>query len=79
MMTAHLVTDADLLRARTDPQFRQELLAESLETLLAALKRVQRGDIGPDTARQMKEGAALAVQLADRLQRLGIVPRATAA
>jgi len=78
-MTAHLVTEAELLRARTDLQFRQELLADSLETLLAALKRVQRGDIGPETARQMKEGAALAVQLADRLQRLGIAPGPKAA
>lgn len=78
-MPMHLVTDADLSRARIDPQFRQELLAESLETLLAALKRVQVGDIGPDTAQQMKEGAALAVKLADRLQRLGIVPGPQAA
>jgi hypothetical protein len=78
-MAVHLVTDADLLRARTDPQFRQEMLAESLETLLAALKRAQRGDLGPDTARLMKEGATLAVQLADRLQRLGIVPGPKAA
>jgi hypothetical protein len=78
-MPAYLVTEADLVRARTDPQFRQEVLAESLETLLAALKRAQRGDLGPDTAKQMKEGATLAVQLADRLQRLGIVPGPKAA
>jgi hypothetical protein len=78
-MPAYLVTEADLVRARTDPQFRQEVLAESLETLLAALKRAQRGDVGPDTAKQMKEGATLAVQLADRLQRLGIVPGPKAA
>ena len=75
----HLVTDAELSRARIDPQFRQELLAQSLESLLAALKRVQSGDIGPETARQMKEGAALAVQLADRLQRLGVQPGPRAA
>ena len=79
LMAMHLVSDADLSRARNDPQFRQQLLAASLEILLAALKRVQRGDIGPDTARQMREGAALAVQLADRLQRLGIVPGPKAA
>jgi hypothetical protein len=42
--------------------------------LLAALKRVQTGDVSPDAARQLKEGAALAVKLADRLQRLGVVP-----
>ena len=75
----HLVTDADLSRARTDPQFRHELLADSLEMLLDALKRVQSDDVGPDSARQMKEGAALAVQLADCLQRLGVQPDPQAA
>lgn len=68
------VTDADLERARTDPQFRHDLLTQGLETLLAALKRAQSGDAGPDAARRMKEGAALAVQLANKLHRLGIVP-----
>ena len=78
-MLVHLITEADLLRARTDPKFRQEMLAESLEILLAALKRAQLGDLGPDTARLMKEGAVLAVQLADRLQRHATLPGATAA
>lgn len=73
-----LITDADLARARVDTQFRHELLTHSLEALLAALKRAQREEITQATAGQMKEGAALAVQLADRLQRLGIpvTPRA---
>ena len=70
----YLATDADLAQARLDPQFRQDLLAHSLETLLAALKRVQAGDVSADAARQLKEGAALAVKLADLLQRLGVVP-----
>ena len=73
-----VVTDADLARARTDAQFRHEMLTHSLEGLLAALKRAQRTQLKPETAGQMKEGASLAVQLADRLQRLGIpvTPRA---
>ena len=73
-----VVTEADLARARNDAQFRQEMLTYSLEVLLAALKRAQRGELQPETADQMKEGASLAVQLADRLQRLGIpvIPRA---
>jgi hypothetical protein len=50
------VTDQELLRARSDAAFRQRLLAVSLEWLL------------PEAARQMREGVALAVQLADRLQ-----------
>ena len=70
----YLATDADLAQARLDPQFRQDLLAHSLETLLAALKRVQAGDVSADAARQLKEGATLAVKLADLLQRLGAVP-----
>ena len=70
----YLVTNADLERARSDPQFRHDLLTQNLEMLLAALKRAQSGDLGPDTARQMKDGAALAVQLANKLHRLGIVP-----
>jgi hypothetical protein len=73
-----VVTEADLARARTDAEFRQEMLTQSLQALLAALKRAQRTDLKPETATQMKEGASLAVQLADRLQRLGIpvTPRA---
>jgi hypothetical protein len=73
-----VVTEADLARARNDAQFRQEMLTHSLEALLVALKRAQRAELKPETAEQMREGAALAVQLADRLQRLGIpvIPRA---
>jgi hypothetical protein len=70
----YLANDSDLARARLDPQFRQDLLAHSMDTLLGALKRVQAGDVSPNAARQLKEGAALAVKLADLLQRLGIVP-----
>jgi hypothetical protein len=73
-----VVTEADLARARDDAQFRHEMLTHSLEALLSALKRAQRDKVQPEIAGQMKEGAALAVQLADRLQRLGIpvIPRA---
>jgi hypothetical protein len=64
-----LVSEADLARARTDPAFRQQLMATSLETLLAALNDMRRrSDIKPDTARQIREGVDLAVKLADRLQ-----------
>jgi hypothetical protein len=44
-------------------------LAVSLEWLLEALKRMRRSESpSPEAARQMREGVALAVQLADRLQ-----------
>ena len=66
-----LVTEDDIERARTDPGFRQELLARNLEQLLAALNEMRRnnGDRDPDGARQIREGVDLAVQLAGRLQR----------
>ncbi len=66
-----LVTEDDIERARTDPGFRQELLAKNLEQLLAALNEMRRnnGDRDPDGARQIREGVDLAVKLAGRLQR----------
>jgi hypothetical protein len=65
-----LVTEDDLARARRDPQFRQQLLAKNLDHLLGALNRMRRGGGAPtpEGARQLKEGADLAVKLADRLQ-----------
>ena len=65
-----LVTEAELSRARVDPEFRQELMAHNLEALLEALNRVHRGeDLGPDAAKLMREGTTLALQLADQLQK----------
>ena len=64
-----LVTEDDLARARSDPAFRQQLMAENLERLLEALNEMRRAsDIKPEAARQIKEGVDLAVKLADRLQ-----------
>ncbi len=64
-----LVTEEDLARARSDPEFRQQLLAQNLELLLDALNNMRRSsDNAPDSARQLREGADLAVKLADRLQ-----------
>jgi hypothetical protein len=69
---SNLVTEDDLARARSDPEFRQQLLAQNLERLLGALNRMRRAsDTGPDTARQIREGVDLAVELADRLQQNG--------
>ncbi|MDO9413755.1 MAG: hypothetical protein Q7T81_14390 [Pseudolabrys sp.] len=63
-----LATEDDIARARTDPAFRQQLLAHSLERLLAALNTMRKnGDADPDSARQIREGVDLAVKLADRL------------
>jgi hypothetical protein len=65
-----LVTEDDIVRARKDPAFRQQLLAENLERLLAALNIMRRNsDTDPKSARQIREGVDLAVKLADRLQK----------
>jgi hypothetical protein len=64
-----LVTEDDLARARSDPFFRQQLLAENLERLLQALNNLRKiSDPKPDAARQIREGVDLAVKLADRLK-----------
>ena len=67
-----LISDDDLARARSDPNFRQQLLAENLERLLEALNKMRRAHCeSPEAARQMREGVDLAVKLADRLQQNG--------
>ena len=64
-----LVTEQDLERARGDAAFRQQLMANSLERLLEALKQMRKADDpSPESARQLREGVDLAVKLADRLQ-----------
>lgn len=65
-----LATEADLARARTDPDFRRRMMAQSLELLIAALHRARRGAFQPETVRQIKEGTDLAVELAERLQHI---------
>jgi hypothetical protein len=66
------VTDADLGRARQDPQFRHKLVADNLEHLLAALNKLRAAAAGkdPDRDRQIKEGVNLAVKLADVLHKI---------
>ena len=63
-----LVTEDDIARARRDPAFRQQFLAQNLDRLLEALETMRRAsNQDADTARLIKEGADLAVKLADRL------------
>jgi hypothetical protein len=72
-----LVTEDELARARTDPAFRQQFLAQNLDRLLDALERMRRAsERNGDAARQLREGADLAVQLADRLQSGDLGPHA---
>jgi hypothetical protein len=63
------VTEDELARARNDPAFRQQFLVQNLDRLLEALKKMRRaGEQNANTDRQLREGADLAVKLADRLQ-----------
>jgi hypothetical protein len=75
-----LVSEDDLARARNDPAFRQQMLAEQLERLLAALNKMRRDkNVSPQAVAQIREGVDLAVELADRLQRGGGKPGPKAA
>ena len=70
MSTVALVTDDDLARARVDPVFRQRLIAYNLEVLLVQLNKLHaREGADPESTRQIREGADLAVKLAEALQR----------
>jgi hypothetical protein len=62
------VSDAEIVRSREDPRFKQVLLARSLEQLLASLHRLQHASEGPGTASHLRQGALIAVQLADRIR-----------
>jgi len=66
------VTEDELMRARIDPAFRRQFLAQNLDRLLRALKKTRLAvNKNDDTERHIREGADLAVRLADRLQRDG--------
>jgi len=62
------VTEAELVRARSDPAFRHKLLQQSLDSLLARLQRERRPGRATATAVQMREGVTLAVRLAELIQ-----------
>jgi hypothetical protein len=64
----HLVNEADLARAHTDPQFKQVLLARSLEQLLDMLYRSQHLAFEPAGAQSLRDGATMAVRLADQIR-----------
>jgi hypothetical protein len=77
MHDSPLISDSDLARAREDPDFRQQLVTESLELLLGELGRLQRTAHGLAQADQVREGVELAVKLADLLRRIApSAPRA---
>ena len=70
MNEAHLVDEGDLARARADLDFRRRLLAANLERLLSRLQQLRSANAVPaaERERQIREGMALAVKLADLLR-----------
>jgi hypothetical protein len=70
MRAIALVTDDDLARSRVDPEFRHRLVADNLELLLSQLNRLRNGKADAQSAKQIREGVDLAVQLAEILQRI---------
>jgi hypothetical protein len=66
----YLATDQDLMRARLDPAYRKQLIAANLDYLVAALARLRASELDdPVSTQQLREGAQLAVKLADMLQK----------
>jgi hypothetical protein len=65
------ITDEDLARARQDPAYRHQLVADSLELLLSEINRLRtQPSSDPHQADQIREGGELAVRLAELLQRV---------
>ncbi|MBX9774602.1 MAG: hypothetical protein K2Y71_09325 [Xanthobacteraceae bacterium] len=64
------MTDDDLARSRVDPEFRHRLVAGNLELLLNQLNRLRNRKPDAQSAKQIREGVDLAVQLAEILQRI---------
>jgi len=63
------VTDEELTRARSDPAFRQKMLSQSLEALLAGIKKLRKAPApSGEGAKQIREGVELAVRLAEIIQ-----------
>lgn len=70
MSTFPGVSDDDLARARSDPAFRQKLLTESLETLLAKIQKLRKSARSAPSDAQLREGVELAVRLAELIQKV---------
>jgi len=62
-------TEADCARGRRDAAFRRRMMSEHLGRLLAEIKRLRMEPASATRDRQIAEGAALAVTLANLLQK----------
>ena len=67
------VTETVLDRARSDPAYRQQIIAQNLDFLLATLNKLRKANASGtgDSAKQIREGVELAVRLADILHKVG--------
>jgi hypothetical protein len=65
------VNETELARARSDPGFRQKLLEQSLEALLAGVQKLRNAapSGNAESTKQMREAIELAVRLAEMIQR----------
>jgi hypothetical protein len=62
------ISEADIVRSREDPRFKQVLLARSLEQLLGSLHRLQHSSHLSASPQHLREGVLVAVDLADRIR-----------
>jgi hypothetical protein len=63
------VTEDELARARNDQAFRQKLLSQNMEALLAGIKRLRKAQAPTSSeTKQIREGVELAVRLAELIQ-----------
>jgi hypothetical protein len=63
------VSEDELVRARTDPAFRQRLLSRNMEALLAGIKKLRKTPAPSGNGeKQIREGVELAVRLAELIQ-----------
>jgi hypothetical protein len=71
MAKVTIASEDDLAHARANPAFRHQLMAENLDMLLSELNRLRtQGGNKPETDRYIREGANLAVKLAELLQHI---------
>ncbi len=80
MSNGFAVTEAELARARRDPEYKQRLLTATLDLLLSEMQR-HKGAAAhdPRMSSAMREAAELAARVADIIRDLDERRRATAA
>jgi hypothetical protein len=78
MSTFAPVSDDELARARSDGSFRQKLLNQNMEALLAGLKKLRKAPAADRAcAQQIRQGVELAVRLAELIQGPAKPPRSS--